>query len=113
MPVLKEYLDANGRSPFSEWFNDQSAQAAAKVTAHLARFAAGNLSNVDSVGGGVHEKRIDWGPGLRVYFGNDGDQVVILLAGSEKKDQKRAIAMAQRYWHDYRMRKRSKTHGTD
>lgn len=113
MPVLKEYLDIEGRSPFSEWFDDQPAHAAAKVTAHIARLAAGNYSNVEAVGGGVHEKKIDWGPGLRVYFGNDGAELIILLAGSEKRDQKKTIAMSQKYWSDYRKRKRSKTHGTD
>ncbi len=113
MPSVQEYLDSEDRSPFAEWFNGQSAQAAAKVAAHIARLAAGNHSNVEPVGGGVHEKKIDWGPGLRVYFGNDGKELIILLAGSEKRDQKRAIALAQQYWHDYRKRKRSKTHGAD
>lgn len=113
MPTVKEYLDASGDSPFSAWFDRQSAHAAAKVTAHIARLAAGNRSNVEPVGGGVHERRIDWGPGLRIYFGNDGRDLIILLAGSDKGDQRRAIARAQAYWNDYRKRKRSRTHGAD
>ena len=113
MLTIKEYLDPQGRSPFSVWFDEQSAQSAAKVTAHLARLAAGNTSNVAPVGNGVHEKKIDWGPGLRVYFGNDGRDLVVLLAGSEKRDQAAAIRRAKMYWHEYQQRKRSISHGTD
>jgi putative addiction module killer protein len=61
-----------------------NVQAAAKVTTALERIADGNLSNVKGVGGGVFEYRIDFGPGYRVYFGRDGGQLVILLAGGTK-----------------------------
>lgn len=80
---------------------------------HVARLEQGNFSNVRPVGGGVHEKRIDWGPGLRVYFANDGKDLVILLAGSEKADQQKTIERAIEYWNDYRVRKQSRPHGTD
>lgn len=106
MLSVKEYVDVQGRSPFAEWFYDLSAPAAAKVTAHVARIAAGNFSNVKPVGGGVHEKRIDWGPGLRMYFGSDGNELIILLGGSDKRDQAQVIRWAQEYWKDYRKRKR-------
>lgn len=102
---MKEYLDESGRSPFGDWFSKLPAQAAAKVASHLARLAAGNLSNVKPVGLGVHEKRIDWGPGLRLYFANDGKEVVILLGGSEKGDQARTIKAAQDRWMNYKLRK--------
>lgn len=105
MPSVKEYVDRQGRSPFGAWHRDLPAQPAAKVAAHLVRLGAGNWSNVKPVGEGVHEKRIDWGPGLRVYFGNDGAELVILLAGSGKDDQAKAIRLAQERWKDYRKRK--------
>jgi putative addiction module killer protein len=57
------YLDTNGHSPFAGWFDDLDAQAAAKVTIALTRMAEGNLANTKSVGAGVAEFRIDWGPG--------------------------------------------------
>jgi putative addiction module killer protein len=65
------------------------------VTVSLARIERGNLSNVKSVGAGVLEYRIDWGLGYRIYFGKDGDQLVILLAGGTKRRQQRDIEQAQ------------------
>ena len=89
MPVLdvREYEDAEGSSPFADWFGELDAVAAAKVTVALARIGQGNLSNVKGVGKGVLEYRIDFGPGYRLYFGRDGDALVILLAGGTKKRQ--------------------------
>ena len=106
MLLIREYVDARGRSPFADWFEDLDARAAAKVTVALARIETGNLSNVKGVGGGVLEYRIDWGPGYRVYFGRDGATLVILLAGGSKRRQQRDIAAAQQRWADYRRRKR-------
>ena len=67
---------------------------------------AGNLSNVRGVGRGVLEYRIDFGPGYRVYFGRDGDAVVILLAGGTKARQQNDIRNAQALWEEYNQRKR-------
>jgi len=66
----------------------------------------GNFSNVKGVGAGVYEYRIDFGPGYRIYFGKDGDQLVILLAGGTKKRQDADIAAAKEFWQDYKRRKR-------
>jgi putative addiction module killer protein len=63
------------------------------------------LSNVKGVGARVFEDRIDFGPGYRVYFGKDGDAVVILLGGGTKKRQDRDIAIAQERWADYKKRR--------
>ena len=106
MPLIREYVDARGRSPFAEWFEDLDARTAAKITVALARIEMGNLSNVKGVGGGVLEYRIDWGPGYRVYFGREGATLVILLAGGTKKRQQRDIAVAQDRWVDYRRRQK-------
>ena len=65
----------------------------------------GNLSNVKPVGGGVLEYRIDFGPGYRVYFGRDGDTLIILLAGGTKRRQQDDIAAAQTRWTEYKQRK--------
>lgn len=106
MLEIKEYLDATGRSPYGKWFNRLNAAAAAKVATAVQRMALGNLSNVKSVGAGVQEFRIDFGPGYRIYLGRDGDRIVILLAGGTKKRQDDDIAAAQSYWKDYKHRKR-------
>ena len=60
--IVREYVDAAGRSPFSKWLRDLNVQAAAKVATVLERIADGNLSNVKSVGAGVLECKIDFGP---------------------------------------------------
>lgn len=101
-----EYLDSAGRSPFADWFEELDAVAAAKVTVSLARMEAGNLSNVKTVGSGVLEYRIDFGPGYRVYFGREGDRLVILLAGGTKQRQQKDISTAHARWEDYKRRKK-------
>jgi putative addiction module killer protein len=104
---ILEYLDPDGDCPFRDWFESLNAQAAAKVTVALTRVELGNFSNVKGVGAGVHEFRIDFGPGYRIYFGKDGDQFVILLAGGTKSRQQRDIATAQKRWADYKKRKKA------
>ena len=104
MQIL-EYLDEAGNSPYRDWFESLNAQAATKVTVALTRILLGNLSNTKGVGAGVQEFRIDFGPGYRIYFGRDGDRMVILLAGGTKSRQQRDIATAQKRWADYKKRK--------
>lgn len=103
---LREYLSLQGLSPFGAWFNTLDSQAAARVAAALARMGAGNLSAAKGVGVGVLEYRIDAGPGYRIYFGRDGDTVVILLAGGTKRRQQKDIEDAQKRWTDYKKRKK-------
>ena len=106
---VREYLDAAGRSPFSKWVRGLDVHAAAKITTALERIADGNLSNVKPVGAGVVECRIDFGPGYRIYFGRDGEQLVILLGGGTKKRQQTDIATAMTRWADYIKRRRRRT----
>lgn len=103
---LREYLDAEGRSVHAKWFDSLNAAAAAKVATALYQLASGNFSNVKGVGAGMFERKIDFGPGYRTYFGKDGDTLVILLGGSTKQRQQDAIAAAKGCWGDYRTRKR-------
>jgi putative addiction module killer protein len=109
MIEIREYVAADGRSPYAKWFDELNARAAAKVTTALARMEQGNLSNAKSVGAGVSEYRIDFGPGYRVYFGKDGDSIVILLGGGTKKRQQKDIEAAQKLWKEYKQRKRQET----
>jgi putative addiction module killer protein len=103
---ILEYLEANGGRPFGTWLDGLNADAAAKVTVAVTRLERGNLSNVKGVGGGVLESRIDFGPGYRVYFGRDGDVLVILLGGGTKKRQEADIKTARSRWADYKRRKK-------
>jgi putative addiction module killer protein len=105
MIELRYYLTKDGNSPFEDWFSRLDAAAAAKVTVALTRLELGNLSNAKGVGEGVLEYRIDWGPGYRVYFGRDGDVLVILLTGGTKQRQRRDIDQAKEQWADYKLRR--------
>jgi putative addiction module killer protein len=106
MPALREYEDEGGRSPFGRWFGSLATPAALKVRTALARLEAGNTSALKGVGKGVSELVIDFGPGVRVYVGQDGAELVILLGGSTKARQQQAVADAQARWADYKARKR-------
>ena len=109
MMEIREYIDTAGRSPYARWFNRLNAQAAAKVVMTLVRMAQGNLSNTKGVGIGVFECRIDFGPGYRVYFGKDGDILIILLGGGTKRRQQQDIETVRDLWQDYKRRKRWET----
>jgi len=103
---VREYLDHEENSPYAVWFDDLSAQAAAKVTMAVTRLGQGNFSNVKGVGSGVLEYKIDFGPGYRIYIGKDGDSLVILLGGGTKKRQYTDIKEAIARWQDYKKRKK-------
>jgi putative addiction module killer protein len=87
MITIREYIDPKGRSSYARWFNRLNAAAAAKVTTALVRMEQGNFSTTKGAGEGILECRIDFGPGYRIYFGRDGDALVILLGGGTKKRQ--------------------------
>jgi putative addiction module killer protein len=108
MLEIRYYVTADDRQPFAEWFADLDAVARAKVTRAIVRLEQGNLSSTKSVGQGVFEYRIDFGPGYRVYFGQDGQTLVILLTGGTKKRQQRDIDDAHACWHDYKQGKRGR-----
>jgi len=98
--TLRNYLTGD-REPFRDWLRGlRDAQGRNIIRARLNRLQAGNFGNCEPVGEGVQELKIDFGPGYRVYFGIDGDTVV-LLCGSDKDSQQRAIAVAKERWQDY------------
>ena len=99
-----EYL-REGVSPFGTWFSMLDAQAAAKVATALYRIEQGNLSNAKAVGKGVSEYKIDFGPGYRIYFGQEEEKIIILLGGGSKKTQQKDIRIAQVLWAEYKSEK--------
>jgi putative addiction module killer protein len=105
---LREYEDERGRSPIAAWYQNLDSVAAAKVTVALTRLGLGNTSRVKGVGAGVLELKLDFGPGYRVYFGKDGDEIVILLGGGTKKRQQRDIESALARWQNYMSRKKDR-----
>ncbi len=105
MIQLAEYLDERGNSPFGKWINRLNREAAAEVTYALTRLERGYQAKVKSVGAGVNECKIDFGPGYRVYFGRDGNQLFVLLGGGTKKQQSKDILQAKTNWKAYKRRK--------
>jgi len=106
MVEIREYLDREGRSPFGEWRNKLNQEARRKVTTAIYRVGLGNFSNVEGVGAGIYECKIHFGPGYRVYFGKDGDQIVILLGGGTKQRQQNDISLTLDRWENYKQRKK-------
>ncbi len=104
---LVEYVTEDGRNIFRSWLRKlKDATARARIRVRLNRVRLGNLGDVKSVGEGVSELRIDYGPGYRVYVGQQGSTLVILLSGGTKKGQAKDIRTAQEFWADYQRRAR-------
>ena len=101
-----EYQERGGRRPFREWYDKLNSEAARKITTALYRVGLGNLSNTESVGSGVYECKINFGPGYRVYFGKETEQIIILLGGGTKKRQQNDIKLALERWEDDKERKK-------
>lgn len=81
---------------YQKWFESlQDINARLRIAARIRRVSLGNLGDVKPVGEGVHELRITYGPGYRVYFVQHGDTVIVLLAGGDKSTQKRDIERAK------------------
>jgi putative addiction module killer protein len=104
--TVREYLTADRRSPFREWLGLLTRAVRARIQARVLRFELGNLGDHKGVGGGVWEARVMFGPGYRIYFGKDGDSVIMLLVGGDKGSQAKDIARAQDFWSDFLEAKR-------
>ncbi len=99
---IRNYLTAEGRSPFQEWLDSlRDIKARVRIEKRLERVALGNLGDYRSVGEGVCELKIDYGSGYRVYFGQVGLTIVLLLCGGDKSTQEQDIIKAKEYWRDY------------
>jgi len=104
---IVEYL-WEGKSLFERWFNSLDSGSAAKISTALYKLELGNFSNVKSVGRGVMEYKIDFGPGYRIYFGREGNKLIILLSGGSKRTQGKDIDKAQALWRQYKADKKNK-----
>lgn len=102
---VREYQTADGKSPFTEWLDGlRDGKARGRIAARLDRLKAGLLGDWKSLGASVCELRIDEGPGYRVYYGQDGKALVLLLCGGDKRTQTKDIEKAHAYWKDYKVR---------
>lgn len=98
MLEMHEYITNNNRAPYSEWLSDLDRTVKARVLTRVDRVRRGNFGDCRSVGDGVFELRLDFGPGYRVYYGREGETLVILLCGGDKGSQADDIKKAKGYW---------------
>lgn len=99
---VRKYQRSDGSRPFDAWLESlRDVMALHRIGARITRLRAGNFGDCKSVGGGVLELRIDYGPGYRVYLGRHGQTLVLLLCGGDKHTQARDILAARNYWHDW------------
>ena len=103
---VREYQTAEGKTPLTEWLQGlRDSATRARIVARLDRLKAGLLGDWKTVGGGVCELRIDHGPGYRVYYGQEGQTLILLLFGGDKSTQAKDIEKAHAYWKDYKARR--------
>lgn len=101
--VVEVYETSDGKRPFTAWLNSlRDINAKAKIIKRIERIRLGNLGDYKSVGKGVCELRINYSVGYRLYFGQIGNCIIILLCGGYKNTQDKDITEAQEYWEDYR-----------
>lgn len=100
---IQRYVTPDSKVPFDEWFNRlRDAKTKTVVNKRLNRVTLGNLGDYRTVGEGVCELRINYGSGYRIYFGQIGATIVLLLCGGDKSTQDQDIRRAIEYWTDYR-----------
>jgi putative addiction module killer protein len=105
MTDIRIYTDATGRAPFEDWLNAlKDVQGRARIRARLARVQAGNFGDCKPLRDGVQELRIEHGPGYKVYLSRQGPVLVLLLCGSDKNEQDKAIKQALAYLADWKQR---------
>jgi putative addiction module killer protein len=102
---VRLYQDRRGRCPFESWLNRlRDVKARAIVRERIARLMLGNFGDSKSLGEGIRELRVAYGPGYRLYYGLEGTTIIVLLCGGAKSSQERDIVAAKAYWDDYRER---------
>ena len=97
------YTDKAGKEPFTRWLNSlKDARDRRRILARLRRIEQGNYGDCKPIQDGVFELRLFFGPGYRIYFGKDGETLVILLCGGDKNSQGKDIKQAIMYWNEYK-----------
>jgi len=108
--TINEYTDEKGNSPYADWLDGlRDARAKAKVMIRVDRMELGLFGDVEPIGDGLSELRIHYGPGYRIYYGKEGEQIYLLLCGGDKSSQKKDIKLAKNYWQDHKRRNQNDT----
>jgi putative addiction module killer protein len=99
--IVREYVRNDGKRPFSLWVAMLDGAVQDRIQARLVRFTTGNLGDHKSLLDGLWEARLAFGPGYRIYFGKDGESLIVLLGGGSKATQRQDIWRARQSWRDY------------
>lgn len=99
--AVREYVADDGAIPFRQWLAGLDVATRARIQARVTRFETGNLGDHKSVGAGVWEARVMFGPGYRLYFGREGRNLILLLLGGDKSSQAADIGNAHAFWKAY------------
>jgi putative addiction module killer protein len=106
---LYYFEEPKGRYPYREWLASlKDSVTIARLDVRLTKLILGNFGKHRSVGEGVIELKEDFGPGYRIYVGEDGPRIVVILCGGDKSRQTADIQRAKDYWKQYKSRKRGK-----
>jgi putative addiction module killer protein len=90
-------IEVRQTEEFSSWLRRlRDVNAVARIVGRVRRMEMGNPGDFKSVGGGILEMRVDYGPGYRVYYAHRGEQIVLLLCGGDKRTQQQDIKRAQK-----------------
>ena len=99
------YRNPEGSEPFTDWLNSlRDPTTRRRILKRLPRLEQGHYGDIKAVGAGVNELRFFFGSGYRVYLGEDGDTIIVLLCGGDKDSQRRDIQQAQAFWEEYRIK---------
>ena len=100
---IRAYETEDGKVPFDEWFTSiRDGSTRARIETRIDRLSLGNFGGCSTAKEGVIELCIDFGPGYRVYFGREGNALVVLLWGGKKDTQDADMKLAREYWRDYK-----------
>jgi putative addiction module killer protein len=99
---IELFSDVSGREPYRDWFETLEFEIQFRISADIKRMASGgSRRNVRAIGDGCFEIKINIGPGMRIYFGEVGKTVVLILGGGDKSTQFRDIVKIKEYWRIY------------
>ena len=106
--TINEYIDDSGKSLYADWLkNLRDAKAKAKIMMQVDKMELGLFGDVEAIGEGLSELRIHYGPGYRVYYGKEGQQVFLLLCVGDKSTQSKDIKKAKECWNNHKRRKKN------
>ena len=108
--TAREYLTNEGQSPYGNWLTAlKDIRGKAKITKAVKQMEAGNFGDHKSIMDGLYEWRIHFGPGYRIYYITEGEEIIILFMASDKSDQQTSINQSKEYLKDYIARKPKST----